>query len=79
MYAQEEGYKPIYDTRNLEDLYGKSLPEDIGSRAFADPSAENVYASFGVDTAGNPLYGYYPADPTINYPTEMNMSDPRWW
>lgn len=79
MYAQEEGYKPIYDTRNLEDLYGKSLPEDIGSRAFADPSAENVYASFGVDVAGNPLYGYYPADPTINYPTEMNMSDPRWW
>jgi hypothetical protein len=79
MYAQEEGYKPIYDTRNLEDLYGKSLPEDIGSRAFADPSAENVYASFGVDAAGNPLYGYYPADPTINYPTEMNMSDPRWW
>lgn len=79
MYAQEEGYKPIYDTRNLEDLYGKSLPEDIGSRAFADPSAENVYASFGVDAAGNPLYGYYPADPTINYPTEMDMSDPRWW
>ena len=79
MFAQEEGYKPIYDTRNLEDLYGKSLPEDIGSRAFADPSAENVYASFGVDTAGNPLYGYYPADPTINYPTEMDLSDPRWW
>lgn len=79
MYAQEEGYKHIYDTRNLEDLYGKSLPEDIGSRAFADPSAENVYASFGVDAAGNPLYGYYPADPTINYPTEMDMSDPRWW
>lgn len=79
MYIQEEGYKPIYDTQNMEDLYGKSLPEDLGPRAFESPAEENVYASFGVDPTGEPLYGFYPADPTINYPTEMDLTHPRWW